>query len=178
MTVEGVVWPKRGRRRRNAAAALGPVGYLFGSGAAAQVLPIFLQHPDRRFTLGEILELSGRTKGMVQPSLRTLMDARLIRTEGKGNRTAYRYAAEEEIGRQMLRLIEASQRALPASAAGDIPWLEAMMREQPRNPIASPFGQRREDLPSTLGTEQILANAEMDEGAVLPRRRPGLRTRA
>jgi hypothetical protein len=166
-------------RAREAEASLGPVGNLFGSPAVARVLVVFLQNPDAHLTLSQIKERTGkRAKGTVQSGLRTLMASRLVRREGRGNRTFYHYAADREVGQRMFALIEASQREAAPGAASDIPWLEGLMRTTPRAPVIQPFGGRVEEIPSAEATERVLAASKPIEGSEQPRTRPGLRTRA
>jgi DNA-binding transcriptional ArsR family regulator len=170
--------PKRGNRPRAriASGALGPVGHLFGSPHTARVLDLLTTQPHGRFTLGDIVAYAGGAKGTVQSSLRCLERANLVRREGRGSRTAYRYAGEHEIAQRMLGVVEASRRAVGPPAKSAIPWLERFLRDTPRDPVQNPFGGRVERLPSEEGTAQILSVAEPAEEARRPGR-PGLVTR-
>ena len=171
--------PTAGMRARDAESSLGPVGNLFGSPAVARVLVVFLQNPDEHLTLGQIKERAGkRAKGTVQSGLRTLLAARLVRREGRGNRTFYHYAIDREMGQHMRALIEASQRESASGATSDIAWLEGLMRTTPRAPLSQPFGGRVEEIPSAEATERVLAAGEPVESSERPRTRPGLRTHA
>jgi hypothetical protein len=179
MESEGQIERSRQRTRaREAEAALGPVGNLFASPAVARVLTVFLRNPDTRLTLSQIKDQAGRrAKVTVQSGLRTLIASGLVYSEGRGNRTLYRYAADHELGRRMLRLIEASQREATIEARNDIPWLEQLMRETPPTPPTRPFGSRTEEIPDSDATERVLAAGEPVEESERGRTRPGLRTR-
>src|SRR5438067_4395387 len=153
--------PRERTRAREAEAALGPIGNLFGSPAVARVLVVFVQNPDAHLTLSQIKERTGkRVKGTVQSGLRTLMASRLVRREGRGNRSVYRYAGDREVGQRMLALIEASQREAVPGATSDIPWLEGLMRTTQRAPIVQPFGGRVEEYPDAEATERVLTAGE------------------
>jgi hypothetical protein len=176
---ERVVRPRERVRASEAEAWVGPVGHLFASPAVARVLVTFLENPEESLTLGQIKERADKAaKGTVQSGLRTLMASRLVHREGHGNRTVYRYAFDQEVGRRMLDLIEASRRGMTTGAIRDIPWLEDLMRTTPRAPMIQPFGGREEDIPTTEATERILSAAESVNKREQSRTRPGLRTRA
>jgi len=100
-----------------ATAAIGPLGYLLRSPAAARVLVLFTAKPYGRFTLGEIRTQAQAAKGTVHSCLRTLERAALVRREGRGAATAYRYAVEQELAQQMLGVVAASRHLAAAPAA-------------------------------------------------------------
>lgn len=168
-----------GKRGKEAFSALGPVGYLFGSASTAHVLDIFAAEPETPLTLGDILKRYRAAKGTVQGDLRTLMRAHLIRREGSGTKTRYRYALDNELGREMLVLVRLSRRQARAEAAPDvdIPWLASFAQDRPAAGLWIPFGEREEDHPSDEAVQRVLETSIPTAEARESRTLPGLRTR-
>ncbi len=116
-----------GRRMKEAVDAIGPLGYLFGSASTARMLHVFTATPESHFTLGELQRRSGVAKGTAQVDVRKLVDARLMRREGQGPKTWRRYALDEDLGQEMLRVVRVSRRQMPhQQEQADIPWLAGL----------------------------------------------------
>jgi hypothetical protein len=105
----------RTSRAQTATAVIGPLGHLLRSPSAARVLSLFAAEPHRRFTLGDLRVAARAAKGTVLSCLRALERAELVRREGRGAATAYRYAVDRELGQQMLRAVTVSRGAAPAA---------------------------------------------------------------
>jgi DNA-binding MarR family transcriptional regulator len=166
-------------RAAQASAALGPVGYLFGSGSTARVLDLFTSDPDTPRTLGEISKRFHVAKATAQRDLRTLMRATLIRREGTRTNARYRYAADEDLGRAMLATVRLSRQhaATTAASRADIPWLADLARQRAAGSAWMPFGTREEEAPSDEVTERVLAASALLPEGEEPRPLVGLHTR-
>lgn len=154
---------RRDSRAESAAATLGPIGYLVGSPAAARVLSLFVAEPDRRFTLGELRTRAHAAKGTIQACLRTLERAELVGREGRGAATAYRYAVDRELARQMLGLVAASRRAAAPAAA------ESFAASMGRWVRAAEAAAGTQHLASALGAETAAPTSEAERIARLKR---------
>lgn len=169
---------RTGKRAREAIAILGPLGSLFGSASTARVLRLFTSEPEARFSLGELQRHSGSAKGTLQADLRTLLRAELVRREGHGARTWYRYALEDDMGQEMLVMVRLSERRARHEPKADIPWLAKIAQSRPRAAMEwNPFGDRAEETPSEDAARRVLAASEPTPEAQEPRAMPGLRTR-
>lgn len=175
----GMAKARRTRSRsQEAVAEVGPLGYLFASASAARILSVFAAEPEASFTLSDLKQRSHAAKGTMQADLRRLTAARLIRREGQGNKTSYRYALDQELGRKMLQVMRLSRSYGQMGSPVAIPWLAGLASQRPAAGSWNPFGGREEAYPSDETTRRVLEAGEPVPEAEEPRALPhGLRTR-
>ncbi len=168
--------PQRSRSL-DAVGALGPIGHVFRSGSTARLLAVFVEKPEERFALSDLVQWLQLPRATTQAGLRQLRRAQLITWTGRGTSTRYSYAVDRELPRAVRFVVQVSRKQAESPPEPAIPWLAKLATQRRVADDWQPFGSREGPDVSDEETRHVLAVSPPAEEALPARATVGLRTR-